>query len=498
MKKALKFSSEDTVAVVLETVSPGDKVGINGEEIEITASQKILKGHKLAIGDIDEGTPVSKYGHVIGTAGKKISRGAHVHDHNLKDQVAEWRKGQYQFSSSEFTEISDDYVLKDKPTLYGYRRKNGTVGFRNHLLVISTVVCANQIVENMGAKYKDVIALSNPSGCVILPNEVERIKAILLGMARNPNVGAVIFVGLGCENIEAEWLYEQVKNEKPAAFIREQTEGSSTESEEKLEKQIIIMRKLLTEKQREEVSFSDIRLATKCGGSDWTTAVVSNPAIGIASDYVVKNGGISMIGETVGWFGGEGVLIKQARNRKVADGINELLEDMYNRALSVGRRIEEGNPTPGNKDGGLSTLTEKALGNVKKGGTAPIEGVLGVGEYPKEKGFYVVDNPGLDPLSLLGLTCSSANIVLFSTGRGTPTGTPIAPSIKLTGSPEAMNVFSAHMDVDLTGVITGSLSLKEAGLRLLDEIIDVANGKQTIAERLGHREYAFPLLMAPL
>ena len=498
MKKALKFSTEDTVAVVLETILPGDQVCINGDDTKFIANEKILRGHKLAITDFNECDPIIKYGHVIGTASKDILCGALVHDHNMKDQVAEWQEGQYKFDSSSLVKISDEFLLEDKPKLYGYRRKNGMVGFRNHLLVLSTAVCANQIVENIGAKYKDVIAISNPSGCVILPNEVERIKTILLGLARNPNVGAVVFVGLGCENIEAEWLYKQIKDEKPATFIREQTEGSSIKAAEKLEEQILAVRELLAGMQRQEVSLSDIRLATKCGGSDWTTAVVSNPSIGIASDYVVKNGGISMIGETVGWFGGEGVLVGQARNEEVANKINKLLGDMYHRALAVGRRIEEGNPTPGNKDGGISTLTEKALGNVKKGGTAPIEGVLAVGEPPKSKGFYVADNPGLDPISLLGLTCSSANIILFSTGRGTPTGTPIAPSIKLTGSPDAMKVFGTHMDVDLTGVISGELSLKEAGLSLFNEIIEVANGKQTIAERLGHREYAFPLLMAPL
>jgi altronate dehydratase large subunit len=182
----------------------------------------------------------------------------------------------------------------------------------------------------------------------------------------------------------------------------------------------------------------------------------------------------------------------------VSNKIIALMSDIYDRALAVGRRIEEGNPAPGNIAGGITTLNEKALGNVKKGGTAPIEGVLGVGEYPTGKGLYVLDNPGLDPISLLGLVCSSANILLYSTGRGTPVGNPIAPAIKLTGSPDAVALFHAHMDVELTGVLSGEMSLPEAGWRLFDEIIKVANGKQTIAEKGRHREFAFPLLMGPL
>jgi len=499
MKKAIRYHFDDNSLVALEVIEKGDAIEIDGVATGYTALDSLPMGHKIAACDIKKGELISKYGHAIGIAKHDIKRGQHIHTHNVSDLISDWRKyHQIQYDPKALREISEDFIINNPPKLFGYKRKNGMVGFRNYVLVISTAVCANQPVEELGVKHRDIVTIPNPSGCVILPNEVQRLKDIILGLARNPNVGAVIFNGLGCESIEAEWFYDQVKDEKKAAFIRAQSLGSCDSAFVELEKVALEMKAELDRESRVEVSISDIRLGTKCGASDWTTAAVSNPAIGFASDLVVKNGGISLLGETVGWFGGEETLIRQSRTKNVADRIIELMGNIYDRALAVGRRIEEGNPAPGNIAGGITTLNEKALGNVKKGGTAPIEGVLNVGEYPKGKGLFVLDNPGLDPISLLGLTCSSANILLYSTGRGTPVGNPIAPAIKLTGSPDAVALFHAHMDVELPDVLTGEISLAQAGWRLFNEIIDVANGKQTIAEKGRHREFSFPLLMAPL
>ena len=496
IKKALKFEDKDNVVVALDPMEEGDYIVINGNPSEVIVREKLPQGHKLAIRNIAKGENIYKYGHLIGVAGCDIQAGDYVHVHNVLDPVANWRENHaYDFAPDKLREIDGSYKLDTLPKLYGYRRKNGRVGFRNHLVVLSTAVCANKIVSDIEYKFRDVVAITNPSGCVILPNEVERIKAILLGIARNPNVGAVIFAGLGCESVEAEWFYDQVKDEKPCAFVRAQNYGSTELAYEALEKLVIGMKAELAKEQRTEVSVSDICLGTKCGASDWTTAIAANPSIGYASDLVVKNGGSSLLGETVGWYGGEGVLTRLSRTKETADKIIELMMIMYERALSMGRRIEESNPAPGNIAGGITTLKEKALGNVKKGGTAPIEGALAFGEYPAGKGLYVVDNPGLDPLSLLGLTCSGANVLLYSTGRGTPVGNPIAPAIKLTGSPDAMKLMGSNMDVDLTGVSLGTMSIPEAGKLLFDKIIETCNGEPVIAEKLGHREYAFPLLM---
>ena len=495
-KKALKFNDGDNVVVALEAMEPGDGLAVNGASSGVVIRTALPQGHKIAERDIAKGETIFKYGHPIGTAAVDILAGDYVHVHNVLDPVSSWKENYlYEFDPSALTEIADSFKLDDPPKLFGYRRKDGRVGFRNHLVVLSTAVCANKIVSDIEYKFRDVVAITNPSGCVILPNEVERIKAILLGIARNPNVGAVIFSGLGCESVEAQWFYEQIKGEKPCAYVRSMDEGSTEKAYAKLEKLVTDMREELKKERRVPVSVSDICLGVKCGASDWTTAIASNPAIGFASDIVVKNGGTTLLGETVGWYGGEGVLTKQSRNKETADKIIDMLTVMYDRAVSMGRRIEESNPAPGNIAGGITTLKEKALGNVKKGGTAPVEGALDFGQYPEGKGLFVLDNAGLDPVSLFGMTCSGANVLLYSTGRGTPVGNPIAPAVKLTGSPDAMKLMGVNMDADLTGVALGTMSIEEAGRILFDKVVAACNGEPTIAERLGHREYAFPLLM---
>ncbi len=498
MKKALKYLDSDNVFTALEEMFPGDVACVSSGE-SVAVREHVPVGHKFACADIRRDGPVYKFGHIIGYAREDIAAGAYVHVHNVRDSVKKWTAEGHVFNSGAVEELPDSLLIPDPPKLFGYRRGDGLVGFRNHVLVLSTVVCANTPVEDIAREYRDVITISNPTGCVILPNDVARLKALLLGLARNPNVGAVIFCGLGCEAVEAKWYYEQIREEKPAAYVRIQDEGSCDAAYEKLKALVLDMKELLAGQEREEVGLDAIRLGTKCGGSDWTTAAVANPEIGMVSDMVVKNGGISMQGETTGWFGGEDFFLRHARTPEVAQSILDLMEETYRKCESVGRHVEEGNPTPGNIEGGITTLAEKALGNVKKGGNAPIEKTIRIGEYPPRRaGLYIAENPGLDPISLLCLTSSGANILLYSTGRGSPVGTPVAPSIKLTASPTSKKLFSAHIDVELTNVTMGDETMKSGADRLFKKLIDVCNGELCIAEKKGNREVAFPLAVSPL
>ena len=212
----------------------------------------------------------------------------------------------------------------------------------------------------------------------------------------------------------------------------------------------------------------------------------------------MKNGGISVLGETCGWFGGEQTMVRQSRTKEVADSIVSLMGRIYDHCLFYGRRIEEANPAPGNIAGGITTLCEKALGNTLKGGTAPIEGVLEIGGQPAGSGLYVADNPGLDATSVFAQTMSSCNVILYSTGRGSPVGTPIAPVVKLTASPTAASVFGAHMDVILTDLVLEGKPISEGGWRLFNKVVEVCNGTPSIAEAHGHREYSFPMMMGPM
>ena len=201
MKKTLKFEVRDNVVVALEAVEPGDKLSVNGTATDVVCVDKVPQGHKIAVENIAKGTTIYKYGHPIGVAAEDLKPGTYVHVHNVLDPISNWKENYlYEYNPDSLTEIDNSFLLNNPPKLYGYRRKDGRVGFRNHLVVLSTAVCANKIVSEIEYKFRDVIAITNPSGCVILPNEVDRIKAILLGIARNPNVGAVIFAGLGCES----------------------------------------------------------------------------------------------------------------------------------------------------------------------------------------------------------------------------------------------------------------------------------------------------------
>jgi altronate dehydratase large subunit len=499
MKVALKYHPDDNVVTTLESLEPGDRISVNDKELDFAIKDPMPVGHKIALSPIAADAFIVKFGQPVGKAKCAIAAGQHVHIHNVADLITNWREHhKHEYRTGPVAELPDTYKADFTPQLKGYRRKSGKVGFRNHLLVLSAVICANQVVQKIGEKYPEVIALTHGTGCVILDNETEFNRITFLSMARNPNVGAVIFVGLGCEHTSVEWLAGQMEGEKPVAFVNIQDEGSSPNAVARISQIIDEMTAALKKEQRTEVSLGDVTIGTKCGGSDWTSSVVSNPAIGFASDMVVKAGGTSLLGETQGWLGGESVLIKRARTKATADKILALLNAVYDKAIACGRRIEEGNPSPGNKKGGITTLNEKALGNVKKGGTAPVEGALNFGEKPSGKGLYVLDNPSLDPISVLGLTCSDAQVICFSTGRGTPTGTPLAPVIKISASPHTCRTFSAHLDIDLSGVITGELSIEKAGRMIFQEIIDVANGKLTKSEQFGHREFTMPLLMGTM
>ena len=502
MKKVLRFENNDNVAVALEALQPDDVLIAGTEVLGVRARAVIPQGHKVALNAIPQGAQVCKYGHVIGIAKEDIAAGDYVHVHNVIDPTGNWKeRTKTNYDPAAVQEIPEDFVLEKMPELTGYKRNDGSVGFRNYLLIVSTCVCGNQPVDNLRVRFrndKDVVCITNPSGCILIQDDREMQENMLFGLAKNPNVGAVIFVGLGCEAVLADKLYERMRNEKPAACYIAQEYESCEAVEAAIAAKAEELLSEIRSYKRVKASVADIRLGVQCGASDWTTAAAANPVIGYCSDLVVKNGGISILGETCGWFGGEEVLIRQSRAQETAEKIDALLEKIYDRCLFYGRKIDEANPAPGNIAGGITTLTEKALGNTMKGGMAPIEGVLDVGEQPAGKGFYVSDNPGLDAPSVFAQTMSSCNVIVYSTGRGSPVGTPIAPVIKLTASPTAADRFASHMDVILTDLVLEGVSIAEGGWRLFDKVIAVCDGEESIAEAHGHREYSFPLMMGPM
>ncbi len=374
----------------------------------------------------------------------------------------------------------------------GYRRKDGRVGVRNHVLLLSTVTCANRVAQRIGFEFPEVVVIEQAAGCIALEDDRAITRRMLLGLARNPNVGAVCFVGLGCEQSPAVLLRDELGEGKMAEAVSIQACGGSDEAVAKARDFVIRARKALAADRREPCEASDLAIATKCGGSDWTSAIASNPAVGIVSDRVVGAGGLSLLGESAGWFGADHVLMRRARDPQVREAIMKVLTRLYDASRHRGVRIDEANPSPGNIAGGLTTLTEKALGGIRKSGTSPIEGILAPGEQPRGRGLWLLDNPSLDPASTAGMAAAGAQVILFTTGRGTPVGSPLCPVVKICASTDGMRRVPGHVDVDITDIVTDGASLESGAERIEAAMRAAIAGEPTRSEKLGHREFVMP------
>lgn len=376
--------------------------------------------------------------------------------------------------------------------LLGFRRADGSVGVRNHVLVLSTVTCANAVVQRIGREFPQAVCIEHAAGCMALDDDRAIAHRILSGLARNPNVGAVCFVGLGCEQTPAPLLREEIGDSKLAEAVTIQGCGGSEEATERCRDFVAKALGMLEGQRREPFDWSELSIATKCGASDWTSAIASNPAVGVVSDRVVRAGGASLMGESAGWFGADHVLLERARDEQARADILAVLHRLYDAARQRGKRIDEANPAPGNIAGGLTTLTEKALGGVRKSGASPIEGILPPGQHPHAKGLWLLDNPSLDPASVAGMIAAGAQMVLFTTGRGTPLGSPIAPVIKICASAEGVARVRGHIDVDISDIVTHGASIESGADRIEAVMREVANGAPVRAEALGHREFVMP------
>lgn len=369
----------------------------------------------------------------------------------------------------------------------GYRRAGGRVGIRNYVGVLSTVVCSNEVAKGIADQVQGAVSFTHQQGCCQTPPDLERVTKTLIGLAKNPNLASVLFVGLGCEGTDVEQVLEAVRaTGKRVEIVGIQDVGGAAKA---TSEGVLLVQKMVIEAsqiQREECSMSDIVLGLKCGSSDTTSGLAANPALGVAVERVVAEDGVAIMGEVTEFIGAEHLLAQQAKDKATGDKILALVERMENRAKAVGADMRGGQPTPGNIKGGLTTIEEKSLGAIAKAGDAIVQEVYEYGESPEVKGLVVMDSPGREPEILTGLAAAGANVIVFTTGMGAPQGFPFVPVIKMTANKRTWEHLNDHIDLSVHEVMEGGESLVQAGQRILDQVRDTAEGKGTKAEISGY------------
>jgi len=383
-------------------------------------------------------------------------------------------------------------------TFQGYRRGDGRVGVRNHVLVVSTISCANH-VASLIAQRTGTAAITHDVGCLQFAQDRALTERTIFGAGMSPNVGAVLFVGLGCEQTPTVEMARSVTG-KPARHLLIQEAGGTTAA---IAAGIDTVRELLrltAGQERVNCEVAELCVSLKCGGSDFTTAIASNPAVGVAVDFLVEAGGTALLTETPGFPGSEHILARQARTPEVARRIYQIV-DAYRDEIRTrfNRNVNDGNPSPGNIAGGITTLIEKSLGTIKKAGKHPIEGVLEFAEDVfGKKGVWIMDTPGHDVFSVSGPAAGGAHINLFTTGRGSPLGNAICPVLKICGNPESFRRLNENMDINAGTIMLGSRSVEEVGREIFEAVVLAAGGELTKAEVLEHREFAIPRIGSTL
>jgi len=381
--------------------------------------------------------------------------------------------------------------------IMGYVRPDGRVGIRNHTVVIPSSVCAGEVAMRIASHVEGAVALPNQHGCCQVGADLDLVTNTLIGLGKNPNVAAVLVVGLGCEGVPAKKVAGEIATTgKRVEYITIQDCGGTLKAEEigtRIARQMAQEAALL---KREEVDMADLILAVECGGSDTTSGLAANPVAGYVLDKLIELGGTSMFSETTEIIGAEHLLAKRAVSREVADKLLTFVRRCEEKAKTMGVDMRGGQPTPGNIEGGISTIEEKSLGCIYKGGTKPVQGVLDYAESPAGKGLYIMDTPGQDIESITGMTAGGAQLVIFTTGRGTPTGSPIAPVLKITANPDTYKKMEDNIDFNAGTIVEGDETVREAGERLFQELVEVCNGKLTKAEVLKHREFGMYKLIS--
>ena len=485
MANYIRIHPDDTVAVALTPLSGGQTVTIG--DLSLTLLEDIPQGHKFALRAMPEGAPVIKYGSAIGYAKADIPAGGWVHVHNIRTGLGE-------LLSYEYHPVPCAVTPTEPRTFNGFRRRDGRAGVRNEIWIIPTVGCVNDVVKTIAARAQSlkkgsidaVVSFSHPYGCSQMGDDQENTRQILANLIRHPNAGGVLVVGLGCENSNIEVLkpYLGDFDEKRIRFLVAQ------ESEDEVADALKILEELtdyVSTFTREPIDCSELVIGMKCGGSDGLSGITANPTVGVFSDMLASKGGTTILTEVPEMFGAETLLMNRCETRALFDQTVALINDFKNYFKSHNQIIYD-NPSPGNKNGGISTLEDKSMGCTQKSGSSPVKGVLAYGETVKNKGLNLLSAPGNDLVASTALAAAGAQIVLFTTGRGTPFASPV-PTVKVATNTALYNRKKNWIDFNC-GVLVEGTDMETLSRDFFDYVIEVASGRQTKSEEAGFHDLA--------
>jgi altronate hydrolase len=488
---AIHLHPSDNIAVARVPLAAGSELQVDG--IPVSVREAIPAGHKVALRPIATGENIVRYGQMMGRARIPIEGGQHVHTHNVGFEELSF---EYEFPAGE---RSIETLSKNIPTFLGYAREDGRAGTRNYIAVVAASNCAAHTAEEIAASYAQqelppgvdgVVAFPHGEGCGhSIGPDTDQLRRTLAGVLDHPNVAGAIILGLGCETNQIEhYLGPNAPKSHRLVGLTVQGSGGTRGTVEAARKAIAPMLERAGAEKRVSIPASKIILGLNCGGSDSFSGITANPALGFCSDLLAEIGASAVLAETTEIFGAEHLLVKRARNRETAERLLSFVHK-YKKYLNQFGGSFDDNPSPGNKAGGLTNILEKSLGAVAKAGTSPLMQAVDYAERVTSPGFVFMNTPGYDPVSLTGLAAGGANLIAFTTGRGSAIGFPTIPVIKISSNSFTFERMRDNMDLNAGRIADGEAGVQQVGKEIFDLLLRVASGERTCAERLGHKEF---------
>lgn len=487
MKAMIKLHATDNVAIAMRNLSAGEVITL--DDLDLAILEDITKGHKIALRDLNKDEHITKYGAPIGYALQDIKQGSWVHTHCIRTNLHDELQYKYQ----------PDFIAQqaplESPEVNIYRRANGDVAIRNEIWLIPTVGCVNGMIEQMKKEFlarnpqldiDGVHVFPHQFGCSQLGDDLETTRVLLQNMVLHPNAGGALVVGLGCENNQLS-VFKQglgdIDENRVKFLITQQAEDEIEEGVQLLEE----IYATIKHDKRQVGKLSEVKFGLECGGSDGLSGITANPLLGYFSDFLIAQGGTTVLTEVPEMFGAETILMSRCKDQETFEDLVDMVNDFKRYYTDHNQPIYE-NPSPGNKDGGITTLEDKSLGCTQKAGSSQVQAVLKYGQRLSVPGLNLLDAPGNDPIATSALASSGCHMVLFTTGRGTPYG-GFVPTLKISTNSELANKKKRWIDFD-AGILVGNVTMEEAHQQFIELLVAVVNGQQTCNEKNDIREVA--------